>query len=460
MKKLLCLLLAAVMLVSLCACGAKQPDQKPAQEPSQGTGDWTRQGYFSDANENMVSVTWMDDIDEPGWYVGFMNGEDFIEDSYGGIVQQEGNTLRGVLASGGTKGELTVTISEDGGDGLLLAVEGGETYRFTPMEMEAPMATLRVNTDGLGFFTCVEKGQEPDGEEQVSSLQYGLAEPETYVLTAKAGEGWYFVKWTLNGEDYSSDEQITVEVTEDADFVAVFEFASDGQNPVMNFIGPYVSGRARALVECVGDDGAKITIEWGGSAWELARWVMSGRLDTDTLTVEYSDCVKSIVTYGDGGSLVSEDVEYENGSGRVVFGEDLTLTWQGDQSEQENLIFEWAWEPEPVKIDCGSSEIYTQEDLQAAVLAIEEAFASFEGCELHSIRYAGDEKCTEENLRWMNELAPEGKYTQVVGFLMDFHSPTEEGPYAWEIDTEYTDYQWWLARSEGGTWDVVTWGYG
>ena len=32
MKKLICLLLTVVMLTSLCACGAKQPEAKPADD--------------------------------------------------------------------------------------------------------------------------------------------------------------------------------------------------------------------------------------------------------------------------------------------------------------------------------------------------------------------------------------------------------------------------------------------
>ena len=40
----------------------------------------------------------------------------------------------------------------------------------------------------------------------------------------------------------------------------------------------------------------------------------------------------------------------------------------------------------------------------------------------------------------------------------DFHSPVEAGG-AWEPDTEYTDWQWWLARSDGGKWKLLTWGY-
>ena len=75
------------------------------------------------------------------------------------------------------------------------------------------------------------------------------------------------------------------------------------------------------------------------------------------------------------------------------------------------------------------------------------------------IRYSGDENCTEENLRWLNELNGDGNYTQVAEFLMNLHSPKEQFG-AWEADTEYTDYEWWLARGEDSGWEIVTQGYG
>ena len=117
----------------------------------------------------------------------------------------------------------------------------------------------------------------------------------------------------------------------------------------------------------------------------------------------------------------------------------------------------WGFDP-TVTIDCGDSKLYTQAELGAAVERIKTEFAAWEGCELHSIRYAGDENCTEENLKWMNELNKDGNYTQVAEFMMDFHSPVEQIG-AWEADREYMDYQWWLARSADGSWDIVTYGY-
>ena len=435
--------------------------------------------------------------------------------------------------------------------------------------------------------------------------------------------------------------------------------ADDTQNPAMNFIGPYVSDRAHALVEAEGKENAKITIEWGSSAWETAKWVMSGRLDPDTLTVAYTDCVRSTLVYGDDGALTEETVEYKDGTGTIVFGEDLTFTWKGDQDEQEDLVFAWSWDvpadsidylalvnkcnPLPegwedaletvtvtnsvgdeveveakaydaylalkadleendgiyleldsarrsvaeqqdimerftekygadyaaktvaqpgysehhtglaldlyfktknddgsfadvyynedmekeeykgvweaihaklpqygfilrylegaehitgyryepwhirylddadiaaaitdagatleeylagktapaVDIDLSGSALYTEAELYDAMLAVKCTFAAFDGCELHSIRYAGDACNSAENVQWMNEL-DEGKgYTQVCELLSDLHSPVEQVG-AWEPDTEYTDWQWWLARTEGGGWELLTWGY-
>ena len=115
---------------------------------------------------------------------------------------------------------------------------------------------------------------------------------------------------------------------------------------------------------------------------------------------------------------------------------------------------------EPFELDLGSSELYSEEELNDAVLQIKCKFAFWPGCELHKITYAGDDASTEEKLAWMNDLAPDAGYTQVLEFLMDFHTAEDTGETAFEPDKEYTDYQWWLARTDDGGWEVVTFGYG
>ena len=111
-----------------------------------------------------------------------------------------------------------------------------------------------------------------------------------------------------------------------------------------------------------------------------------------------------------------------------------------------------------VAYDFGSSSLYTQEELEEAAIQVKCRFAAFAGCELHNLRYAGDECNTPENLKWMNDLDEGANYTQVVELLTDFHSPVEGGG-AWQPDTEMKDYQWWLARAEGEGWQLLTFGY-
>lgn len=112
-----------------------------------------------------------------------------------------------------------------------------------------------------------------------------------------------------------------------------------------------------------------------------------------------------------------------------------------------------------VTIDYGKSDIYTKSDMDAAIERIENAFSAWEGCELHSIRYTSDECNSEENIAWMNDLGGENaELTQCITFVSDFHSPkTNAG--AWNPDEEYTNWQWWLARTENGEWRLMTWGY-
>ena len=115
----------------------------------------------------------------------------------------------------------------------------------------------------------------------------------------------------------------------------------DGQNPVMNFVGEYACDRARARVEAEGKEFARVVIQWSNSVSSLAQWVMSGKLDLDTLRVDYSNCIKTELTYNSNGELESETQDYENGTGSFVFGEDSTFTWHDDQEGRE-LVFQWA----------------------------------------------------------------------------------------------------------------------
>ncbi len=111
-----------------------------------------------------------------------------------------------------------------------------------------------------------------------------------------------------------------------------------------------------------------------------------------------------------------------------------------------------------VSYDYGQSNLYTTEELEQAAIQVKCEFATFAGCELHNLRYAGDEYNTKENLDWLKGLDNNANYVQVAKILTDFHSPVEGGG-AWEADKEMKDYEWWLAREEGKGWQLVSFGY-
>lgn len=120
--------------------------------------------------------------------------------------------------------------------------------------------------------------------------------------------------------------------------------ADSGQNPMMNFIGNYTNGRATMLVSCVGKDMASIRITWSGSAVDSSVWTMTGTV-TDNgngLTVSYENCTKQTFRYSEGGELLSSDIDYENGSGKVDFQlSDNKAYWSDDQENAGDNTSFW-----------------------------------------------------------------------------------------------------------------------
>jgi hypothetical protein len=92
-------------------------------------------------------------------------------------------------------------------------------------ELQEVIATLMINTDGMGTIAYGLEGEDVEFNDEFpnQSTVVNLTEPGTYVIKAKPDDGWKFVKWTRNGEDFSEEPDITVEVAEDVEYLAVFE---------------------------------------------------------------------------------------------------------------------------------------------------------------------------------------------------------------------------------------------
>lgn len=91
-------------------------------------------------------------------------------------------------------------------------------------------AILQVNVSGAGNGAIAKamEGEELEFDEEYpadsiydNTIILGLN--NTVQLGAKEDEGSVFVKWTKNGEDYSTDKVITVTITDNTEFRAVFD---------------------------------------------------------------------------------------------------------------------------------------------------------------------------------------------------------------------------------------------
>ena len=351
MKKLICILLAVCLAFALTACGGDKPESIPVPTetpessktpvPAKEAALWPRTGYFTDKAANMLSIAWLDDMDEPGWYVGCLLGEDQAEDAWSGMLSLEGNSLRGTLPSFGEKEDLTIVITEEGADGLQLTVEGGETYHFIPYRTADSAILVTFTAEGQGTINSTpgEKAPEFDSVYAYQATQLNLSFPETYTFAAWPDRGSRFVKWTKNGEDFSAEAQITVELDENAEYVAVFETDPDWQNPILDYVGKYRSGETLAQVESADGDSVQIVIEQSGGE-ETAYWNIAGRLNPDMLTIRYSGGTKSSAVFDNEGEIKRVDLEYENGAGTIVFSGDGAFTWHEDQPESgADLVF-------------------------------------------------------------------------------------------------------------------------
>ena len=89
----------------------------------------------------------------------------------------------------------------------------------------ADKALLKVNTEGNGQIVVVSEKEEIVFNEEYpfQSAFENTEDGKKFKIGAKGTEDWEFVKWTLNGEDYSTDPIITIEIKGDMGFIAVFE---------------------------------------------------------------------------------------------------------------------------------------------------------------------------------------------------------------------------------------------
>ncbi len=179
--------------------------------------------------------------------------------------------------------------------------------------------------------------------------------------------------------------------------------------------------------------------------------------------IENYDSVKDV--FADAGISGAVDSLLAEGSAVSAYwqtvDESIDEAFDQVQEEMEEAQSELdALETEAdMDFDLEDSEVFTEEDFDDAVAKIQEEFDSWDCSDL-DLKYMGDECNSKENLAWMNSLEDDEEFTDCMGFDSSFHSPEDpDEPSAWEADSDYEGWSWWLARNKDGEWKLVTWGY-
>lgn len=113
----------------------------------------------------------------------------------------------------------------------------------------------------------------------------------------------------------------------------------------------------------------------------------------------------------------------------------------------------------PVDKNIGS-DVYTAQEMDAAVdVIMAESFWDEMNARPLDIHYIGDEE-SDNYLPSVQGRFPESNYTECAVFDTDFRSAFfAKNAAPLEPREVYTDYLWVLARTDGGSWEVVTSGY-
>ena len=120
---------------------------------------------------------------------------------------------------------------------------------------------------------------------------------------------------------------------------------------VMNWAGSYTDrkNKNRSMVISTSDEGGSvcsIVVTETTDESLTTTWTMSGKYDEETMSFDYTDCVKKEITLDGQGNPASEKTIYENGEGRFVINDaDQTIEWSDEVEDAgKGSLFEFKFD--------------------------------------------------------------------------------------------------------------------
>lgn len=224
-----------------------------------------------------------------------------------------------------------------------------------------------------------------------------------------------------------------------------------------------VSKRATMEISDLGGNDYLLVVHWGSGASQAAVWTMTAHYELGDDYLDCSDVTHKIETYNETG-LVDEEIVSSDGTAKFWL-ENGMLRWEDDaQGPGNGALFEKiATLDDRSSVELSAPAKSAPEDIAVAQVMVEDTIVGY-GSDfvLRSVTYDEVASNDPQELAYVNELgaARGGKtYDEVAVFRTDFHTPAHiDGMTAWEEDTDYT-WTFYLARSNGGEWEIVTQGY-
>ena len=112
------------------------------------------------------------------------------------------------------------------------------------------------------------------------------------------------------------------------------------QNPALNFAGNYFNNRTTLFVEADGTENAKLTIVLAEDAKSRTVLAIDAKFDGDTSSIEYTNGTKKTIALDKDGNAVSEKEIYNNGTGKLVFGEQEAI-WNDTTENITDMVFKF-----------------------------------------------------------------------------------------------------------------------
>lgn len=313
MKKLLALLLAAVMVMSLAACGSEE-----AAAPAEPT----EAAEATEAPEAEATEAPADDV----------------------IGGQTVNPITELASLAELNEACKVAFVQPG-------VMGVTDEKFMTIDCgEYVIGEYDFTVNGLEyFFRCASTTDDISGVYLADGSLFGNVDGEVDVVSA---EGWKGSRWfTIDGQytlavndNDTMDEEtfagIAAELKEgtlvlygtqgDAEMSPEFAELSAVFNPLAGEYQDETSQRAMLTFESFGSC-AEVTVSWADSASVTEKWEMTLYYNDGKFT--YEDCDHTRLTYADEASEPELELISMAGTGYFELSEDGKLLWTGAEDE-------------------------------------------------------------------------------------------------------------------------------